>query len=641
MAKKILFIITFFLNSLVYPYFQDLGVGARAPGMGNAFVAVADDINSIYYNPAGLSKIERIKVMASHSLILTGLNDGSNLGLTSMGFTLPVEGGKWGTTGIMWNQFSLSSLYTEKTIYLSYGYELKSEEDYLKNLSIGASIKYMNHSFSPGEEASNAYNGLNATGDIDPVLMGRKSMSLFDIDAGFLYKINKTYTLGLAIKNILGSNAAFNAQDKDKLPMRIRGGISYKALWMILSGEVQIEKNPAGKMDKTFILATERIFPSLDKGDLGIRGGFAIGDREFRQLSLGLSYKINKISFDYAFSIPFGTIKGTSGNHSIAINYHFGGMTAEEQYAMDVLEQYKKLLEKQDYESAKSIANLNDPRLKEVKKYLDAENYYEANKIMLEKVKEMLPDKSALNLSKRISLIAHFYPSMPPDEKKERWEIFLSSGIKNLLKGYDNIAVKQINYAQSINQQDMNLNTFLEKVEELTHIKAERVPSDFNKGYSEYKIYESDLLYNQKKYEDAIVKLNEALLFEPENVLAIKKIGSCYYLMEDYNNAIKYWEKAIKLEKDFEEKKKLTEIINKAKRKLTSWEPTAEKQDTTTSTTKEQDSRNIEKMYQQGVEYYTKGEYGKAADIFRKILTIDPQNSQAKKALERIIRLSR
>ena len=53
------------------------------------------------------------------------------------------------------------------------------------------------------------------------------------------------------------------------------------------------------------------------------------------------------------------------------------------------------------------------------------------------------------------------------------------------------------------------------------------------------------------------------------------------------------------------------------------------------------DAREIEKIYQSGADFYAKGEYGKAADAFRRILTKDPQNTQAKKALERIIRLSR
>ncbi|HOW90266.1 MAG TPA: PorV/PorQ family protein, partial [Elusimicrobiales bacterium] len=35
--------------------FLSLGFGARALGMGETFVAVADDVSSVYYNPAGLA----------------------------------------------------------------------------------------------------------------------------------------------------------------------------------------------------------------------------------------------------------------------------------------------------------------------------------------------------------------------------------------------------------------------------------------------------------------------------------------------------------------------------------------------------------------------------------------------------------
>jgi opacity protein-like surface antigen len=37
--------------------FLKIGVGPRAIGMGGAFTAVADDINSMYWNPAGMAKI--------------------------------------------------------------------------------------------------------------------------------------------------------------------------------------------------------------------------------------------------------------------------------------------------------------------------------------------------------------------------------------------------------------------------------------------------------------------------------------------------------------------------------------------------------------------------------------------------------
>jgi hypothetical protein len=47
-------------------HFLKVGQGARAAGMGDAFVAVADDINTIFWNPAGLTHIDRPEYTVSY-----------------------------------------------------------------------------------------------------------------------------------------------------------------------------------------------------------------------------------------------------------------------------------------------------------------------------------------------------------------------------------------------------------------------------------------------------------------------------------------------------------------------------------------------------------------------------------------------
>ncbi|MDP3541143.1 MAG: PorV/PorQ family protein [Elusimicrobiota bacterium] len=47
--------------------FLDIGVGARALGMGGAYTALADDAHSVYWNPAGLARLEKREVSVSHS----------------------------------------------------------------------------------------------------------------------------------------------------------------------------------------------------------------------------------------------------------------------------------------------------------------------------------------------------------------------------------------------------------------------------------------------------------------------------------------------------------------------------------------------------------------------------------------------
>src|SRR5205823_12513782 len=46
--------------------FLRIGIGARAEGMGETFVAVANDPSAIYWNPAGLASLQRRELAISH-----------------------------------------------------------------------------------------------------------------------------------------------------------------------------------------------------------------------------------------------------------------------------------------------------------------------------------------------------------------------------------------------------------------------------------------------------------------------------------------------------------------------------------------------------------------------------------------------
>lgn len=54
--------------------FLKIGVGGRATGMGETFIAVADDITALYWNPAGLMQFEGNGVHFTHSEWLVDLN---------------------------------------------------------------------------------------------------------------------------------------------------------------------------------------------------------------------------------------------------------------------------------------------------------------------------------------------------------------------------------------------------------------------------------------------------------------------------------------------------------------------------------------------------------------------------------------
>ena len=47
--------------------FLEIGPGARSIGMGSAFVSVADDASSIYWNPAGIVNINKPEVQSFYT----------------------------------------------------------------------------------------------------------------------------------------------------------------------------------------------------------------------------------------------------------------------------------------------------------------------------------------------------------------------------------------------------------------------------------------------------------------------------------------------------------------------------------------------------------------------------------------------
>ncbi len=54
--------------------FLSIGQGSRAIGMGSAFVAISDDPSAIYWNPAGIAKIQGASFIVDHTKWIADLN---------------------------------------------------------------------------------------------------------------------------------------------------------------------------------------------------------------------------------------------------------------------------------------------------------------------------------------------------------------------------------------------------------------------------------------------------------------------------------------------------------------------------------------------------------------------------------------
>lgn len=80
--------------------FLELGIGSRSMGMGEAFVAVADDGSSFYWNPAGASTMLRPEVSGMFASLFKGLVQHFHVG-----FSRPLYGA--GAVSVNWIRLSV------------------------------------------------------------------------------------------------------------------------------------------------------------------------------------------------------------------------------------------------------------------------------------------------------------------------------------------------------------------------------------------------------------------------------------------------------------------------------------------------------------------------------------------------------
>lgn len=125
--------------------FLKIGVGGRASAMGDAFVAVGNDVSAIYWNPAALVQFDDNQVMFSHNSWLVGVKhnfagavyhltgeDAVGVSVTSLSagdMKVTTEFAPLGTGGY----------FTFSDLALSLSYSRKMTDKF----SFGASVRYM------------------------------------------------------------------------------------------------------------------------------------------------------------------------------------------------------------------------------------------------------------------------------------------------------------------------------------------------------------------------------------------------------------------------------------------------------------------------------------------------------------------
>jgi len=271
---------------------------AKPVALGEGYAALADDVHSMQFNPAGVAKGMIYEISFTH------INWFQNIMYENINFTMPFMNGNFGLA-LNWMRLNDSMKKTEVDLTNPSGY--KVEYDF-SPYSVFGTVCYA------GEFAENTYIGANLkilNYSIDEKADDGSAMS-FMADFGLLYDMDflEGGTAALVFKN-LGPGTTFKA-DSFIQPINITGGLGYRYQWLAL--EADAEYYPDNDINYS-AGAQITLYDILD-----LRAGFKGGT--IPRVSYGGGIKVGTFTLDYAY-VPYQSEElGTT--HRVTASYAFG-----------------------------------------------------------------------------------------------------------------------------------------------------------------------------------------------------------------------------------------------------------------------------------------------------------------------------
>jgi hypothetical protein len=200
--------------------------GARAAGMGEAFVAVADDGTAVFWNPAGLAFQEGREITFMHVNWLPQLVSDIYYEFLAYRHHVPSLGGTIGGNitylslgeNIYMDEFGeKQGEFTSGDLAISLSYGTKLNE----NLGLGVSMRYIRSMLAPAWVRVGGEKGVG-TGHS------------FAADVGILYRLPflKGLTFGANLSNMGPKITYHDAAQADPIPTNLKIGFSYTVLDM-------------------------------------------------------------------------------------------------------------------------------------------------------------------------------------------------------------------------------------------------------------------------------------------------------------------------------------------------------------------------------------------------------------------------
>lgn len=243
-------LLTIIVGGASYSGVENNGRGAKAVGLANAFVAMANAPWALYYNPAGLSSLRFIELSTFIVPQQFGMNE---LRTVSLAGSVPTS---LGTVGVGVTQFGFA-LYRETQVSLGVGKTI----DWGVSAGIAAHLTRI------------AIDQYGAT-------------QVATVDVGLLAQVHDQVALGFSYKNLLGTSLS----SSERLPQVFSLGASYRP---VLLTRVVLEFEKDIRYPLIIKAGVEQVFLDI----LTFRAGVSNNPDKF-SAGIGIQY----IPFEFVYA---------------------------------------------------------------------------------------------------------------------------------------------------------------------------------------------------------------------------------------------------------------------------------------------------------------------------------------------------
>jgi hypothetical protein len=286
------------------------GVGARALGMGSAFVAVADDVTAGYWNPAGVADVRARAVQLMHSETF-----GDVVNYDTGAYVHPLDGR--GAIALTIVRLAVDDIpFTD----------FEQDEDRIYYDSSKITWKSDSEAAMLVTYARKVSDRLRVGGNLKMVRKSIASYTCYGLgfDLGTKFDLFPGTTLGANIQDATTTFLAWDTGERERILPTAKLGVAQKwrlpsmdgTLTLAADADVRFENRlladeyHAGRVTADTHYGAEFVYRDL----VGIRAGFAMS-----QLTAGAGVHLGGFTVDYAF----GKHEYFDSSHRVSASYGF------------------------------------------------------------------------------------------------------------------------------------------------------------------------------------------------------------------------------------------------------------------------------------------------------------------------------